>query len=313
MRAHLSREHSDANLSSTLNFRTGSLLYMRPLKIWLNFESHGLRGLRAICAWQSPAAASKLWGRGAKIRYVSWSRRIHRLESGEQCSRASWLGSEPQSQWHINRLELEEVFLALKDFRPQLELQHVLIRTDNTSVISYINHRSLQCSVQTGSESPMGGLSLPLHQSSAHPRSLELQGGHAFEEGDSSRRVEVAPRVSSDDLEPLRESGGGSVCHEWEGTLPAVLLSVSLPAGRGRSDIALASSQAEYVSSDQDIATGVMQDQGGASFSDTHGPRGGIQSSFTATIRACKIRWFERAISQNCTVHSFLPSRQLSA
>ncbi len=74
MRAHLSREYSDANLSSTLNFRTGSLLHMRPLKIWLNFESHGLHGLRAICAWQSPAAASKLWGRGAKIRYVSWSR-----------------------------------------------------------------------------------------------------------------------------------------------------------------------------------------------------------------------------------------------
>ncbi len=291
MRAHLSREHSVANLSSTLNFRTGSLLHMRPLKIWLNFESRGLRGLRAI-----------------------WSRRIHRLESGEQCSRASWLGSEPQSQWHINRLELEEVFLALKDFRSQLEQQHVLIRTDNTSVISYINHRSLQCSVQTGSESPaMGGLSLPLHQSSAHPRSLELQGGHAFEEGDSSRRVEVAPRVISDDLEPQQVSGGGYVCHKREGALPAVLLPVSLPAGRGRADIALASSQAVYVSSDQDIATGVMQDQRGASFSDTHGPRGGIQSSFTATIRACKICWFEGVISQNCTVHSFLPSSQLSA
>ncbi len=116
---------------------------------------------------------------------------MHRLESGEQCSRASWLRSEPQSQWHINHLELE-----------------VLIRTDNTSVVSYINHRSLQGSVQTGSGSPaMAGLSLPLHQSSAHPRSPEPRGGHAFEEGDSSRRGEVAPRVGSDNLEPLRESG----------------------------------------------------------------------------------------------------------
>ncbi len=54
--------------------------------------------------------------------------------------------------------------------------------------------RTLQGSVQTGSESPaMGGLSLSLHQSSAHPRSPELRGGHAFEERDSSRRVEVAP------------------------------------------------------------------------------------------------------------------------
>ncbi len=117
---------------------------------------------------------------------------------------------------------------------------------------------SLQGSVQAGNESPaMGGLSPPLHQSSAHPRSPEPQGGNAFEEGDSLRRVEIAPRVGSDDLEPLRESGGGSVRHERECALPAVLLPVSLPAGRGHADIALASSQAVCISSDQDIANGV--------------------------------------------------------
>ncbi len=33
----------------------------------------------------------------------------------------------------------EAVFLALKDF--QLEQRHVLIRTDNISVVSYINHQ----------------------------------------------------------------------------------------------------------------------------------------------------------------------------
>ncbi len=77
--------------------------------------------------------------------------------------------------------------------------------------------RTLQGSVQAGSESPaMGGLSLSLHQSSAHPRSSEPRGGHAFEERDSSWRVEVAPRVGSDDLDSLRESGGGSVRHERE-------------------------------------------------------------------------------------------------
>ncbi len=133
--------------------------------------------------------------------------------------------------------------------------------------------RTLQGSVQAGSESPaMGGLSLSLHQSSAHPRSSEPRGGHAFEERDSSGRVEVAPRVGSDDLDSLRESGGGSVRHERECALPAFLLPVSLPSGRGRADIALASSQAVCFSSDQDIATGVMQDQGGAGLGDSHRP-----------------------------------------
>ncbi len=65
--------------------------------------------------------------------------------------------------------------------------------------------------------------------------------------------------------------GGRSVRHEQEGALPAVLLPVSLPAGWGRA-VELDSSQAVCVSSDPDIATGVMQDQGGASFSDTHRP-----------------------------------------
>ncbi len=127
--------------------------------------------------------------------------------------------------------------------------------------------RTNQSSVQAWIESPaMGGDSLSLHQSSAHPQSLEPQGGHAFEEGDSSRRVEVAPRVAPrvglDDLEPLQDSRGGSVRHERECTLPAVLLPVSLPAEGGCADIALASSQAVCVSSNQYIATGVMHDQG---------------------------------------------------
>ncbi len=44
------------------------------------------------------------------------------------------------------------------------------------------------------------------------------------------------------------------------------------PAERGRSDIALASSQAVCVPSDQDTAAVVIQDQGGRSFGDTHRP-----------------------------------------
>ncbi len=100
----------------------------------------------------------------------------------------------------------------------------------------------------------MGGHYFSLHQSSAHPWS--------FEERDSPRRVEVAPRVGSDDLGPLWESRGGSVRHKREGALPAVLLPIPLPAGRGRSDIALDSSQAVCVPSDQ----------GWRSFGDTHRP-----------------------------------------
>ncbi len=81
---------------------------------------------------------------------------------------------------------------------------------------------------QACSESPaMSGPSLSLNQSSAHPQSSEPQGRHAFEEGDSSRRVEVAPWVGSGDLDSLRGSGGGSVRHELENAHCLLFVSLS--------------------------------------------------------------------------------------
>ncbi len=43
--------------------------------------------------------------------------------------------------WHINCLEMLAVFRALKFFLPDLRGHHVLVRTDNTAVVSYINHQ----------------------------------------------------------------------------------------------------------------------------------------------------------------------------
>jgi len=49
---------------------------------------------------------------------------------------------------HINYLELRTVFLALRHFSPFLQSCHILVRTDNTTMVAYINcqggTRSLQ-------------------------------------------------------------------------------------------------------------------------------------------------------------------------
>src|SRR4029434_7906981 len=42
---------------------------------------------------------------------------------------------------HINVLELRTVVLALRHFLPRLSGQHVLVRTDNTSAMAYINRQ----------------------------------------------------------------------------------------------------------------------------------------------------------------------------
>ena len=55
----------------------------------------------------------------------------------ERTARGSW--SLPESKLHINYLELKAVFLALKEFQDLCTDQIVLVATDNTTVVSYIN------------------------------------------------------------------------------------------------------------------------------------------------------------------------------
>ena len=45
----------------------------------------------------------------------------------------------PESKLHINYLELKAVFLAVKDFQDLCIDKIVLVETDNTTVVSYIN------------------------------------------------------------------------------------------------------------------------------------------------------------------------------
>ncbi len=54
-------------------------------------------------------------------------------------ARGLWSGHH--LTWHINCLEMLAVFRALKHFLPDLRNHNVLVRTDNTAVVSYINHQ----------------------------------------------------------------------------------------------------------------------------------------------------------------------------
>ncbi len=125
------------------------LLHMRPLQLWLKTRvpwtawTSGRLSIEALAPWRNP----DLFSRGVPLGLVT-SRVVVTTDAstlgwGAVCEGmpASGRWSEPQIRWHINCLELEAVFLALKEFQTQLERQHVLIRTDNTSVVSYINHQ----------------------------------------------------------------------------------------------------------------------------------------------------------------------------
>ncbi len=126
------------------------LLHMRPLQHWL----HG-RVLR--WAWQSGTPA-------CRQTFTPWSD-LSFLRAGvplEQVSRHAvvytdastkdwgatfnglavsgvWTG--PQLHWHINCLELLAVHLALNRLKRRLRGEHVLVRTDSTATVAYINRQ----------------------------------------------------------------------------------------------------------------------------------------------------------------------------
>ncbi|KAL0187634.1 hypothetical protein M9458_014733, partial [Cirrhinus mrigala] len=131
------------------------LLYMRPLQWWLKtkgFSPRGnplrmikvtRRGLRALDMWRKPWFLNQGPVLGAPCRRVSLATDASLTGWGAVMSgrsaRGLWSGRH--LSWHINCLEMLAVFRALKYFLPDLRDRHVLVHTDSTAVVYYINHQ----------------------------------------------------------------------------------------------------------------------------------------------------------------------------
>ncbi len=130
------------------------LLHMRPLQHWLHsrvprwaWRRGTLRvGISQQCRRSlSPWTDLAFLRAGVPLEQVSRHTVVTTDASstgwGATCNgqAASGLWTGPRLLWHINCLELWAVHLALWQFRPLLLGKHVLVRTDNTAAVSYIN------------------------------------------------------------------------------------------------------------------------------------------------------------------------------
>ncbi len=130
------------------------LLHMRPLQHWLHsrvprwaWRRGTLRvGISQQCRRSlSPWTDLAFLRAGVPLEQVSRHTVVTTDASstgwGATCNgqAASGLWTGPRLLWHINCLELWAVHLALRQFRPLLLGKHVLVRTDNTAAVSYIN------------------------------------------------------------------------------------------------------------------------------------------------------------------------------
>ncbi|KAI2663570.1 Transposon Ty3-I Gag-Pol polyprotein [Labeo rohita] len=182
------------------------LLHMRPLQRWLHdrvprwaWHRGTLRiGVSPQCRrlfspWSDPAflQAGVPLGQVSRhlVVYTDASSTGWGAVCNGQAASDSWTG--PRLQWHINCLELLAVLLALRRFRPTLRHKHVLVRTDSTATVAYINRqgglRSRRMRTQPCSRPAL---------TAVHP----------------SWRMATPPRDSPANLEPFRGGPDRPVC-----------------------------------------------------------------------------------------------------
>ncbi len=132
------------------------LLHMRPLQRWLHDRvprwawRHGTYRVsltpscrRTFSPWSDLAFLRAGVPLEQVSRHVVVSTDASATGWGAMCNghAAAWLWTGPQLQWHINCLELLAVWLALRRFRTLLHEKHILVRSDNTATVVYINHQ----------------------------------------------------------------------------------------------------------------------------------------------------------------------------
>ncbi len=119
------------------------LLHMRPLQHWLHsrLPRWAWRGCRSLSPWMDRAFLRAGVAQEPVSRHTVVTTDASSTGWGATCNEqaASGLWTGPRLLWHINCLELWAVHLALRQFRPQLLGKHMLVCTDNTAAVSYIN------------------------------------------------------------------------------------------------------------------------------------------------------------------------------
>ncbi len=144
------------HMASSATITPLGLLHMRPLQRWLHDRvprwawRHGTYRVSLTPSYHrtfSPWSDLAFLRAGVPLEQVSRHIVVSTDASatgwGAICNghAAAGFWTGPQLQWHINYLELLAVWLALRRFRTLLHEKHVLVRSDNTATVAYINHQ----------------------------------------------------------------------------------------------------------------------------------------------------------------------------
>ena len=146
------------------------------------------------------------------------------------------LWSEREKRLHINVLELKAVSLALRDFKDQCQNQTVLVATDNSTVVAYINKQggnSLSRDVRSPVENHDLVPSLPYNiESQAHSRVSECDGRPPIQIQPSAvNRMVSAPSGLQANLPEVVHPSCRLIRHSPESQTPSICVSYPGPKG----------------------------------------------------------------------------------
>ena len=144
----------------------------------------------------------------------------------EFTARGSW--SVRTSKLHINYLELKAAFLALKEFQDLCVGKIVLVATNNTTVVAYINKEG---GMRSG---PLCALLWRIlvfpatsdSKSPTYPRPFKCDSRQAIQaESDHPNRVVPPSGSFSTNMQPMAPPSNRPVCHEVQPQITSVCLS----------------------------------------------------------------------------------------
>ncbi len=176
-----------------------------------------------------------------------------------------WTG--PQLHWHINCLELLAVHLALNRLKRRLRGEHVLVRTDNTATVAYINRqrglRSRRMSQTRPPPPPLESEASEVASRHSYPGLAQPDSRRAVTSC-APRRMETPSPDSPADLATFWTRTGRPVRVPRDVALPVVLLPDRWNTRHGRTGTQLAAGPSQIcISPSEPSRTDSVQGQRG--------------------------------------------------
>ena len=230
---------------------TEGRLHIRPYQFHPKEHWRYPQSLDSLLPWTETISAHLDWWQNPSnvMRGADLHPKDHSIQLFTDASNESWgahldqnstkgLWSDKENRLHINVLELKAVSLALRCFKDQCQYQTVVVATDSSTVVAYINKQGgTHLAVHSPVEDHDMVSSLSHNtKSQTHSRVSECDGQPSVQvEPSAVNGMVTAPTGVQTDLSKVVHPSCRSICHLSEAQTSTVCVSSPRPKCLGHS------------------------------------------------------------------------------